>query len=122
LVSIFKHLYSGHREYFKGLWIDQHADWKWKEWPVILFDFNSISNSDDLTLTNALASSINRNAKKYYIRLNESDLKEKFIELITMLNEITNSKVVILVDEYDKPIIDHLDDEEEIQMAKKTER
>jgi hypothetical protein len=122
LVSILKHLYLGHKEYFKGLWIDKNTEWEWKEWPVILFDFNSISNSDDRMLIKGLASSLNRNAKKYNIQLSESDLKEKFIELITVLNEETNSKVVVLVDEYDKPIIDHLDDEEQIQIAKKNRR
>jgi len=122
LVSTLKHLYLGHKEYFKGLWIDKNTEWEWKEWPVILFDFNSISNSDDRALINGLASSLNRNAKKYNIQLSESDLKEKFIELITVLNEKTNSKVIVLVDEYDKPIIDHLDDEEQIQIAKKNRR
>jgi len=122
LISIFKHLYSGHKAYFKGLWIDQHTDWEWKEWPVILFDFNSISSADDYTLTEGLTSALNRNAIKYNIQLNESNLKEKFIELITVLNKKTNTKIVMLVDEYDKPIIDHLDDEEQIQIAKKNRK
>jgi len=56
LISILKHLYWGHRDLFKGLWIDQHGHWEWKKWPVILFDFNSISNSNDRTLTTGLLS------------------------------------------------------------------
>jgi len=122
LVSILKHIYLGNREYFKGLWIDQHTDWEWKEWPVIVFDFNGISSSDDLALKRGLASSLQRNADKYHIQLKESDIKEKFIELIKVLNKATNSKIVILVDEYDKPIIDHLDSEEQIKIAKNNRR
>ena len=122
LVSILKHIYLGNRDYFKGLWIDQQTDWEWKKWPIIVFDFNSISNSDDLAFKKGLASSLQRNANKYNIQLKEFDIKEKFIELITLLNKATNSKIVILVDEYDKPIIDHLDSEEQIKIAKNNRR
>jgi hypothetical protein len=52
----------------------------------------------------------------------KTGLKEKFKEALSQLHKATHSKIVILVDEYDKPIIDHLDDEEQIQIAKKNRR
>ena len=54
------------------------------------------------------------------IKLSKKTLKQKLKEALTKLHKATNSKIVILVDEYDKPIIDHLDNEEHIQIAKKT--
>ena len=56
------------------------------------------------------------------IKLSKKTLKQKFKEALTKLHKATNSKIVILVDEYDKPIIDHLDNEEHIQIAKKNRR
>ncbi|KPA18038.1 ATPase AAA [Candidatus Magnetomorum sp. HK-1] len=116
-VSVLKHLYKGHRHYFRGLWIDKYADWEWKEWPVVIFDFNRISNADAEALTRGFKSALNRNANKYDVKLQEFDIKEQFGELISKLYEKTKSKIIILVDEYDKPIIDHLSDENEIKIA-----
>jgi hypothetical protein len=122
LVSILKHIYLGNRNYFKGLWIDQHTDWEWKEWPIIWFDFNSISNGNENELKQGLHDALEHNLDRYHIKLIKTGLKEKFKEALSQLHKATHSKIVILVDEYDKPIIDHLDDEEQIQIAKKNRR
>jgi len=60
--------------------------------------------------------------ERYDIKLSKKNLKQKFREALSLLHKKTNSKVVILVDEYDKPIIDHLDNEEHIQIAKNNRR
>ena len=122
LVSILKHIYLGNRDYFKGLWIDLHADWEWKEWPILFFDFNSISNGNEEELKKDLHDSLIHNLERYDIKLSKKTLKQKFKEALSKLHKATNSKIVILVDEYDKPIIDHLDNEEHIQIAKNNRR
>jgi len=122
LISTLKHIYLGNREYFKGLWIDQHTDWEWKEWPILLFDFNSISNGSENELKQGLHDALEDNLNPYHIKLTRTGLKEIFKETLIKLHKATNSKIVILVDEYDKPIIDHLDNEEQIQIAKKNRR
>jgi len=122
LVSILKHLYLGNRKYFKGLWIDQHAEWEWKKWPILFFDFNSISNGNEQELKQGLHYALEINMDRYNIKLFKTGLKEKFKEALIQLNKATNSKIVVLVDEYDKPIIDHLDNEEQIQIANKNRR
>jgi hypothetical protein len=122
LISILKHLYSGHRAYFNGLWIDQHTDWEWKQWPILLFDFNSISNANEVALKHDLQDVLENNLERYDIKISKRSIKQKFKEALTSLYKKTNSKIVILVDEYDKPIIDHLDDEEQIQIAKKNRK
>ncbi|KPA13403.1 AAA-ATPase, partial [Candidatus Magnetomorum sp. HK-1] len=122
LVSVLKHIYLGNRDFFKGLWIDQHTDWEWKEWPILFFDFNSISNGNEKELKQGLHDALEHNLDRYHITLIKTGLKEKFKEALSQLYKATNSKIVILVDEYDKPIIDHLDNEEHIQIAKKNRR
>jgi len=122
LVSILKHLYLGHKAYFKGLWIEKHTDWEWKEWPILIFDFNSISNGNENELKQGLHVALENNMNRYHIKLINTSIKEKFKEALISLNKKTNSKIIILVDEYDKPIIDHLDNEEQIQIAKKNRR
>jgi len=117
LVSTLKHLYSGHHQYFKNLWLDQHGKWEWKEWPILIMDFNGISSSTPEAFTRGLNASLDRNAQKYQITLNQIDLKEKFTELIFKLHQQTSSKIVILMDEYDKPIIDHIPDDIDIAKA-----
>lgn len=118
LVSILKHYYLGHRQYFKGLWIDQHSDCQWKEWPVLIIDFNSISSGNKEELKQGFHDVLENNMDRYNIKLSQKGLKEKFKEALTKLNKATNSKVVILVDEYDKPIIDHLAGEDQTKIAK----
>ena len=117
LISTLEHLYKGNRQYFKNLWIENH--WAWKEWPVIIIDFNSISNTDENALRRGFKSALERNAAKYEVELKEFDIKERFAELIFKINKKTNNNVVILVDEYDKPIIDHLSDDGQIIIGKK---
>jgi hypothetical protein len=109
LVNTIKHLYWNDKDLFDGLYIQSR--WDWVEFPVILLDFNLISSSgttDDLK--NNLIRSLNESAVKYKIELIESDYCQRFNELILALYAKTNKKVVILVDEYDMPLVSHLED------------
>jgi len=107
-VSILKEIFSGNKELFKGLYIYDKIDWK--KYPVIHIDFTDIVYSKNTevfheTLLNRLITT----GKDYKIKLEQTKyLKETFNELIKKLSEI--NKVVILIDEYDKPIIDHITD------------
>ncbi|MCP4688536.1 MAG: AAA family ATPase, partial [Desulfobacterales bacterium] len=108
LVSTLKSLFLAREPLFKGLWIEENSGWEWKEHPVVVIDFNTISHDTPENLQSGLGKNLERTAKNYHIHLEESLLKEKFTELILSLQDKTGMPVVILVDEYDKPIIDHL--------------
>lgn len=108
LVSTLKCLFQGRRELFGGLWVVQHTDWEWKSHPVILIDFNSISHDTPENLKLGLGRTLLNIAQSYEIELEEPLLTEQFKQLIVALFQKTGMPVVILVDEYDKPIIDHL--------------
>lgn len=107
-VSTLKYLFQGRQELFDGLWIAENTDWDWKRHPVILIDFNQVSHDTPDSLKQGLASSLRNSGEPYGIELGESLLKEQFKELILSLYNKTGVPVVILIDEYDKPLIDHL--------------
>jgi hypothetical protein len=107
-VSTLRCLFEGRRDLFEGLWIAQNTDWEWKEHPVILLDFNQISHETPESLKHALDCSLKNTGLAHGIQLHENMLKEQFKELILALHKKTGMPVVILIDEYDKPLIDHL--------------
>ena len=108
LISTLMSLFKGEKALFKDLWIDKHGQWEWKEYPVVVLDFNSLPFSTPEKLNNSLLFAIENNAKKNGLTLESPYLETKFKELILKLKEKTNQNVVILVDEYDKPIINFI--------------
>jgi len=108
LVSVLKCLFQAKRELFDGLRIAEPGRWEWKEHPVIIIDFNGITHDTPENFRLSLTESLTRMAQEHGITLENSLPKGKFGELITGLSGKTGMPVVILVDEYDKPIIDYL--------------
>ncbi|SLM32673.1 AAA-ATPase [Desulfamplus magnetovallimortis] len=109
-ISTLKCLFQGKKELFKGLWITDEAnvDWKWDSHPVIFIDFNEISHDTSENLKVSLKWHIENQALINEIQLTSSLLKDQFKNLIVSLHKKTGKPVVILIDEYDKPLIDHL--------------
>jgi Predicted AAA-ATPase/PD-(D/E)XK nuclease superfamily len=106
LLSTIKELFSGSQDLFKGLWIENKWDWS-QIHPVIHLKISSI-DYQRLGLYDALSKELSEIALELGVTLKETALKGKFRELITKAS--VKGKVVILIDEYDKPIIDYLDD------------
>ena len=107
-VSTLKYLFEGRKELFEGLWITKHTDWQWQPHPTVLLDFNSISHDTPENLKQGLREHLHNFGLTNGIQLKYSLLKEQFKELILALHHKTGRHVVILIDEYDKPLIDHL--------------
>ncbi|MDM8537893.1 AAA family ATPase [Desulfobacterales bacterium HSG17] len=107
-VSTLSCLFQGKKNLFEGLWISENTDWEWKEHPVILIDFNEISHDTPENLKQSLKEYILSIAEENNIQFISSLLKGQFKELILSFHKKTAMPVVILIDEYDKPIIDHL--------------
>lgn len=106
LLSTIKELFQCRREYFEGLWIADHWNWE-KRHPVIHLRLSK-TEYKKLGLYAALNKELDEVASELGLVLKESDLKSKFWELIK--TAASEANVVILIDEYDKPIIDYLDD------------
>ncbi|MBF0100899.1 MAG: ATP-binding protein [Desulfobacterales bacterium] len=118
-VSTLRCLFQGRKELFDGLWIKEHTDWEWKKYPLILIDFNGISHDTPENLKSGLMTHLKDIEDVYDISVEEPLLKEHFRKVIRSLYEKMNMPVVILIDEYDKPLIDHLGrGEEALDIAK----
>ena len=87
-----------------------------KSHPVIFFDFSQISHKTPEALVEGLHNALNDHAKKYNIELVKKELTEKFVELISKLGQ-THGPVVIIIDEYDKPIVNLVDN---LEMAERS--
>jgi hypothetical protein len=106
LLSTIKEIVSGSKELFKGLWIEDQWNWQQKH-PVIHISFASIGVRT-LGLTQAIFGSLAENAERLGVSLEKTTIDQQFRELIRKASVV--GKVVVLIDEYDKPIIDYLDD------------
>lgn len=114
MLSTIKSLYQGEKKLFKGLWIEDKWDWS-KINPVIHIGFSGMGHRS-IGLENAISKELTAIATELKIILIETDYTRKFKELITQLGK-RGSKIVLLIDEYDKPIIDYLGDEIEIAQS-----
>ena len=106
LLSTLYYLFKGKKELFKGLFIEDK--WKFEEYPVIRISFSSLAYEDG-KLEIALKNELHDLAGEYNLTLDKIEVKDLFEGLIKLLHEKFSKKVVILIDEYDKPLIDYLD-------------
>ncbi len=106
-----KEAYEGNERLFKGLYLEKNWDWS-KKYPVIKISFGGgqITNLEDFKIH--LQDLFLAFEMQFKFRLRSQSRQGKFKELIISLFEMTKQKVVILIDEYDKPILDVIEKEE----------
>ncbi|MDR0913419.1 MAG: AAA family ATPase [Methanobrevibacter sp.] len=107
LISTLKELFNGNKKLFKGLYIENKWDWR-ENYPVLTIDISERSSNSAEELKKSLDNLINEIAEDYSIELFDDDIKAKFGQLIRKIHKKTGKKVVILIDEYDNPIIENL--------------
>jgi hypothetical protein len=105
LISTFEEIFQGNRALFQGLWLDQ-SDYDWQKYAVVRFDFSEHRVKDAETLSKVIDWFIAKRAKTADITLDGFDYQSNLSSLIEKLAQ--KQKVVILIDEYDKPITDNL--------------
>ena len=105
LLSTIKALFLGKRELFKGLAIDQKEDWDWAVHPVLHLDLNTNKYDKPEVLVQKLEKSIIDWETAYDCSLPGYPLGMRFENVIKSAYEKTGQRVVILVDEYDKPML-----------------
>jgi hypothetical protein len=111
-ISTLKAIFEGKRHLFEGLAI-ANTDYDWKSYPVLHLDMGSCMVRTANDLKNYLAKLLRDQARKHTIQLDEIDtnlISSSFEELIN--KTAGEGKAVILLDEYDKPLIDNLGAEE----------
>lgn len=108
LVSTLKEYFLGKKELFKGLAIDG-LEYEWKKHPVFHLDFNTGNYLNDGTLEEVLSVEISRWEEQYGVMRTYEDLGKRFQQVLHAAHEQSGVGAVVLIDEYDKPILDVLD-------------
>jgi hypothetical protein len=121
LLSTLEYLFKGERELYKGLYIYSYNignkslviedKWEWEEtYPVIRIDFAKTQVRDEKELEKELRATIIETGKEYRYKYKEEyTINRNFELLLKRIYEKSKKQVVILIDEYDKPILDNIE-------------
>ena len=108
LLSTLEAYYRGKRELFHGLALDSLTD-EWEPHPVLHLDLNNREYKDATSLHKELNANLERWEQIYGDEKRDRDPEERFAYIISRAYERTGRKVVILIDEYDKPLLNTID-------------
>lgn len=114
LLTTLKYYFEGRRELFEGLAIDQ-LESQWNRHPVFLFDMSRDKIMDEVGLKNMLNQILAEYEKQYGITpLPDDTPSSRLINLILTSHEQTGLPAVVLIDEYDAPMLDVSGDNERL--------
>jgi hypothetical protein len=119
LLSTLEALYSGSKDLFEGTWIEDKWDWT-KKYPIIHISFNLVDYEE-----NGLKLAIKRTLIKFYkeydlVPSEDASIKILLADLLEQLYK-KQGQVVLLIDEYDKPIIDYMENND-MEQAKTNQK
>lgn len=105
--------FLGKKELFSGLYLENSWDWS-VTYPVISIDFSGVLIEDANHLKGYILEQLEENQKELALSLKKpQDCNLYFRKLILEVSKRKKQKVVVLIDEYDKPILDRIEDREE---------
>ena len=107
LVSTLSEIFSGNKAQFQGLYLYDKIEWQ--KHPVIHIDFSAIDFSSEIDLREGLIQLMDELNDEYQLDVDKRGFKAYFKNIILALYK-KYGKVVVLVDEYDKPIVEYVDD------------
>ena len=102
-------VFRGEKELFKGLWI-YDSGYDFAKHPVIRLDMSRTSNETPDILKNSILSHLKTCYSDEGLEIEDATVPDVFVKLILMLHKKYEQRVVVLIDEYDKPILDHITD------------
>lgn len=111
LVSTMEAYFSGRKELFEGLAMES-LEKDWTEYPVLHLDLTGSSYTDISHLKMSLDQHLRKWESLYDVAPMSEDLSSRFKDIIDAAYRKAGQKVVILIDEYEKPIIDNIDNPE----------
>ena len=106
LISTLENYFLGKKELFKGLKIDE-LEKEWKTYPVFHLDFNSDNFMNANTLQATIERFVSDGEKLYHVEPDLSlSLGRRFAYVLKAAHQQTGLRCVVLIDEYDKPLLD----------------
>ncbi len=107
LIDTIAEAFTGSRKLFEGLYLEKHWDWN-TSFPVIRIDFAEGVMESRKRLDLRLSRILQIQSDAFGIKLESEFPDDRLEELIRKLHNLTGRQVVVLVDEYDKPILDNI--------------
>ena len=107
LIDTIGELFAGKKALFSGLYAEDKWDWS-IQYPVVRISFGGGIIENKADLTNKIQEQLRINQEQLHIACQDQSTSVCFAELIRFAHEKIGQRVVILVDEYDKPILDNL--------------
>ena len=108
LVSTLEAYFQGKKDLFKGLAIDG-LETEWAEYPVFHLDFNGVDFTQEGVLNNRINKWLSDYETIYGRNPNSLNQGDRFSDLLKVAHQQTGRRAVVLIDEYDKPLLDVLD-------------
>ena len=121
LVSTLQAYYEGRKDLFKGLFIET-VEKDWTEYPVLRFDMSLGKHMEKDQLERYLLYILGENEKRFGVISDSQDPNVRLKNLISSVYDKTGKKVVILIDEYDAPLLDVVHEKETLPMLRNVMR
>ena len=115
LVSTLEEIFLGNQELFQGLWLSA-SPYRWEKFPVIRIDFSLEPVKSAQEMEKSIQRTVQRIARENNVTLQDGPYYAQWQDLIYQLG--AEKQVVVLVDEYDKPLIDNLQNLAEVQQIR----
>mgnify|MGYP003480086421 FL=1 len=117
LVTTMQSYFEGKKELFKGLAIEK-LEKEWMEYPVLHFDMSGGKHMDKEQLEEYLDYRLQEEEKKWGVTKPVKGANNRLIDLINTAYEKSGKQVVVLIDEYDAPMLDVVHEKEQLDMLR----
>lgn len=114
LVSTLQSYFEGRKELFKGLAMEK-LEKEWTEYPVLCFDLSGGKHQDEDQLNRYLDYILKENERRFGIECDAVDANVRLANLISSVYKKTGKQVVVLIDEYDAPLLDVAHQDERLE-------
>ena len=116
-LSTLRSYFEGRKDLFEGLAISK-TETEWKKYPVFYFDFNVGDFTTEVDFRNSLSKKLSSYEEIYGFHGGEN-FADRFSDLLKAAHEQTGLQAVVLVDEYDKPLLNAIDDQNLVDTFRK---
>ena len=121
LVSTFQSYFEGKKELFEGLAIEK-LEKEWNTYPVLHFDLSKGKHMEKEQLNRYLLDIIEKQEARFDCKSNKIDVNIRLDDLINVVYQKTGKQVVVLIDEYDAPLLDVAHEKEKLDELRNTMR
>ena len=121
LVSTFQSYFEGKKELFEGLAIEK-LEKEWNEYPVLHFDLSKGKHMEKAQLNRYLLDIIEKQEARFDCKSNKIDVNIRLDDLINAVYHKTGKQVVVLIDEYDAPLLDVAHEKEKLDELRNSMR